>query len=152
MESTLTIWTMKIFLLLIFLITGSTSLFGQHPNNLLFKELKKVNCNGVNEKSSEKKQLRCMLVDVVEDGINYFPSLAMKTKKPVNSPEKAWEELKELYPQYEAKEFNCWTEYNGYYIFSLNCGMQNSDNECFFLCMIYIPIGGNEFWYFVPRT
>ncbi len=139
------------YILLIVLISPST-LLAQKTDSLTFNDLKKVNCEGVDENSSQKKQLQCMLVDVVEDSINYFPSMTRTNNKPVISPKMAWEALRKLYPQYAQEEFFCWTEYSGYYIFSLDCGGPNKKNKCSFLCMIYIPIGGTEFWYFVPRT
>lgn len=141
-----------IYILLLLMISPLATI-GQASNSLTFKELKKVNCEGVNEKSSKKKQLRCLLIDVVSDRINYFPSMTRKTDSAVTSHKAAWQELKELYPNYTPDQFSCWTEYSGYYCFSLDCGGgDNNTYKCSFICIIYIPTGGNEFRYFVPRT
>ncbi len=139
------------YILLIFIIIPS-ALIAQKTDSLTFNDLKKVNCQGVNENSSQKKQLQCLLVDVVEDSINYFPSMSRTNDSPITSPKMAWEALRKLYPEYGQKEFGCWTEFSGYYVFSLDCGGPDNRSKSAFLCMIYIPIGGDEFWYFVPRT
>lgn len=94
---------------------------GQESDELTFKDLKKVNCKGVNEKSSQKKQERCLLVDVVQDSINYFPRMTRNCDSPVSTPEEAWEELRKLYPGYQDNQLHCWTEYSGYFCFSLGC-------------------------------
>jgi hypothetical protein len=124
----------------------------QKSSDLTFKDLKKVNCEGVDENCSEKMQLQCLLIDVVNDGINYSPLKTRKTAKAITSPEMAWEELIRLYPEFEKNEINCWTEYNGYYVFSMDCGMSKKPGTCAFVCVLYVPIGGDEFWFFVPRT
>lgn len=93
-----------------------------------------------------------MIIDVVLDSLNYFPQKTRKSDLSITSPDLAWKELRRLYPEFEDKEFNCWAEYHGYYVFSLNCNSNERKRKCSFICMIYIPIGGNEFWYFVPHT
>jgi len=50
--------------------------------------------------------LKCLLVHIAEDSLNYFPSMARANNAPVTSPEMAWEALRKLYPEYDQKEFN----------------------------------------------
>lgn len=139
---------MKKILCILFLLTGPLVSFSQHSNSITLKGLKKVNCKGLNEKSSKKKQLQCLGLDVIKDSTSYFPEFAQNYGTPVTSPEIAWEALQELYPNVE---FTCWTEYHGYYVFSFDCGIAGNRDKCSFPCIIYIPIGGNEFWFYVPR-
>ena len=129
-------------------------LIGQSSNKLTFKDLRKIDCEDVDESSSEKKQMRCIVIDVVMDGLNYFPSMTKKTDTPINSPEEAYNALRKLYPEYSDDQFGCWSEYGDYYCFSLDCGMmKNKSNlKCSFICLFYIRNGGDEFWYFVPHT
>lgn len=139
--------------ILLVLFLGMFDAFGQESTSLNFKDLKKINCEGINEKSSQRKQQQCFMLDVVLDSLNYFPSMSRKNDSIVTSPEMAWNALRKLYPEYTQDKFVCWTEYAGYYCFSIDCGyVLKKKRKCYFICMFYIPIGGNEFWYFVPRT
>jgi len=118
-----------------------------------FEKLKKVECVGLTENSSEKKKIQCMLIDVVEDSLNYMPSMSKKCKKAPKTAEEAYNEMRKLYNEYDDNQFSCWSEYKGYFCFSLNCGYERkSKDKCSFICLIYLPKGGDEFWYFVPRT
>ena len=141
----------KSFILLLFLL-GSFSVMAQDKNPI---PIKKADCNNLNENSPKSKQLRCMLIDVVKDGINYSSMEARKSNIVVDSPEKAWKQLRKLYPDYKKDDYCCWTEYEGYYVFALkpnNLKNPKDSNKCYFYCILYIPNGGNEFWFFVPKT
>lgn len=142
---------MKKLLYLLFLLAGPLITIGQQSNYLDLKELQRVNCDGVNEKSSNKKQLQCLGLDVITDSIHYFPEFTQKYGAAINTPEMAWKAIQELYPDIESNLFTCWTTYCGYYVFSFDCGIAKNKDKCSFPCIIYIPIGGNEFWYYVPR-
>lgn len=142
---------MKKSLYLLFLLVGPLIAIGQQSINLDLKELQKVNCDCVNEKSSSKKQLKCLGLDIIDDSKNYFPEYTQNYSAAITTPEMAWKAIQELYPDIENNLFTCWTSYCGYYVFSFDCGIAKNKDKCSFPCIIYIPIGGNEFWYYVPR-
>lgn len=138
-------------LLLFYFFAISPILHAQKSDDWDIKKLKKVDCSGFPAKASKKKSQRCILVDVVSDTLNYMPSMTRIAENPINTPQMAWTALHKLYPEHSREEFQCWTEYQGYFVFALKCN-QMKKSKCAFICMLYIPIGGKEFWFFVPRT
>ncbi len=115
-----------------------------------FKELKQINCEDVNENSPKQKQLQCLILDVVNSETNYSLAETRRNDVSITTPNQAWEALLKLYPKYKSTDFNCWTKYHNYYIFSVDKNVEKK-NCCLFLTIIYIPIGGKEFWHFSPH-
>ncbi|MEZ4936685.1 MAG: hypothetical protein R2799_03740 [Crocinitomicaceae bacterium] len=143
---------MKVFIFFIFISFGTASILSGQNNEPIPRKIKRVDCNHLSENDSKSKQMRCMLIDVVRDSINYLSMEAKKSEIILDTPEKAWNQLGKLYPNFSINDYCCWTEYEGYYVFALNCNGKKKSNKCYFICMLYVPIGGNEFWFFAPRT
>ena len=141
----------SIYILLI-LVLATIEGKGQEIIDLNLKDLKRVNCEGVNETASNRKQMQCLMVDVVLDSVNHYPSLSRKSDSIISTPEEAWSELKKVYSEIPQDKFVCWTEYAGYYCFAFDCGLSRKKGLCSFVCMIYINKGENEFWFYVLRT
>lgn len=121
----------------------------QKSEVLPFEKLKFYECEGY--KSSRKKSEHCFLVEVVKDGLNYYPSQTKETEAPVQSPKEAYKQFRKLYPDIKNEELNCWTQFDGFYIFSTHC-FKKGVKGCYFYCIYYIKKGEKEFRYFVPRT
>lgn len=100
----------------------------------------------------ERKQLNDILksnLSVVDDGIEYMSHYTKFSENTVSDSEKAWTEVKNLYPDF-AKRIKCWTEYKGYYVFSV--GFNDPKTDCMFWHILYVKKGEREFRYFWPHT
>lgn len=91
-----------------------------------------------------------MLTSIVtlKDPQDYFPSQSKMTKTDIHSPAQAYNQLLKLYPE-KGKQVECWTEFNGYYVFSLRV---SNDIKNAYLAILYVKKGGRKFMYFWPHT
>lgn len=122
--------------------------YGQGNIEKSFAKLKYTDCEDF-KNGNKKKQIRCLLIDVVSDSLDYSPSQNKISEKPINSALEAFTFIQKEY-DIPIAEFRCWTKYQDYYVFALMCGVKKK--TCFFYCIYYIKKGSSECRMFVPRT
>lgn len=84
----------------------------------------------------------------VETADDYFPSESKIADTDVQSPQEAFNQLVQLYPD-RAKKIECWTKFNNHYVFSLR---YEDKIRHAYLHILYVRIGGRKFSYFSPHT
>ncbi|MFT4600425.1 MAG: hypothetical protein ACI857_000599 [Arenicella sp.] len=150
-----------LFPILLFVLTGCSSEAGQSSDEVTedstieleaisgLNELNEILLDDIDENSSEEDMSTFGIVDVVEDGLNYLPTMTLETGVKMTTPEIAYVQLLKLKPNLEGM-IKCWGKYKGFFIFSLD--EEENPTICHFLSIYYVKEGASEFWYFYPNT